>query len=53
MLSLNILRRLSQNIFGMFLENVILKHSLNLTKTFRWEHYENILGNILKTFLEQ
>ena len=47
MLSLNILRRLSQNFFRMFLENVILEHSENLMKTSRWKHYKNILGNIL------
>ena len=53
MLSVNISRRLSQNIFLMFLENVILEHSGNLKKTSRWKHYKNILGNIRRTFLEQ
>ena len=43
MLSLNILKRLSQNIFVMFLENVTLEHSGNLTKTSHWKHYKNIL----------
>ena len=36
----------------MFLDNVILEHSGNLTKTC-WKYYKNILGNILRTFLEQ
>ncbi len=47
MLYHNILRRLSQNILGVFLENVIPEHSGNLKKTSHWKRYKNIVGNIL------
>ena len=40
MFSLSILRRLSQNIFRMFLVNVTLEHSGNETKTSRWERFQ-------------
>ena len=37
----------------MFLENIILEYSGNLNKTSHLKHYKNILGNILRMFLEQ